>query len=810
MFVPPPVGLFRDTMTTPLTYPRFVDGQRPIRQSKTMLTIGLIAGFALANAAVAKLPTAEPRQVGMRAEALDQIDALAQEGLDKKRMPGCVVMVGRDGKIVFHRAYGHRQLEPTAVEMDKDTVFDMASITKPVATATSVMILLEQGKIRLRDKVTQYIPEFGNSGKENITVTQLLTHQAGFVPDNALNDYKGGRKTSFQNIYKLDTMYDPGTRFVYSDVGFILLDDLIQRQSGQTVAEFSKQHIFEPLGMSETGYLPNDDLRARAATTESREDRWMQGEVHDPRAYRMGGVAGHAGLFSTADDLAVYAQMMLNGGHYGGQRILSRSTVELMTREFKIIEDQKVSIRGLGWDKLTGYSSNRGENMSSRAFGHGGFTGTVLWIDPAVDLFFIFLSNRVHPDGNGYVNRLAGRMATVAVSAIDDELLHGGAGKTSFRPVQTGIDRLQADKFEPLDGLRVGLITNQTGVDARGVSTIRILHNAENVNLTTLFSPEHGLAGTLDQSVIGDSVDAASGLKVFSLYGKSRKPTSEQLSNIDVLVFDIQDIGCRFYTYISTMGLAMQAAAEHGKKFIVLDRPNPIGGTTVDGPMLDAGRESFVGFHTIPIQHGMTVGELASMFHAEFDELKQLKLQVIRCENWEREQRFDSTGLPWVNPSPNMRNLNEAILYPGIGVWETTNISVGRGTDTPFEIVGAPWINELELAAALNRQEIPGVRFTPRRFTPTTSKFANQECGGVQISMTERDALDPIHCGIALACTLRKLYPDNWELVKSLRLLCNQSVLDALQRGDSCHAILQLIARDVANFSPRRAKHLLY
>lgn len=761
------------------------------------------------NLTFAGLPVARPEQSGMRAEALDHIDAIVQEGLDAKRMPGCVVMLGRGGKIVFHRAYGHRQLQPTKEAMTKDTVFDMASITKPVATATSVMILLEQGKIRLRDKVSTYIPKFATSGKEEITVAQLLTHQAGFVPDNALADYQDGRRSAFENIYQLETMYAPGERFVYSDVGFILLDDLIERQSGKTVAAFSQEHIFEPLGMHESGYLPAASLRQRTAATEEREGRWMRGEVHDPRAYLMAGVAGHAGLFSTAQDMAIYAQMMLNGGHYGGKRILSGATVELMTDNYRIVEGEKVSLRGLGWDKLTGYSSNRGENMSPQAFGHGGFTGTVLWIDPAHDLFFIFLSNRVHPAGSGSVNRLAGRIATIAVGAIDDDLLPTPGPTQKQGQVSTGIDVLEQSDYQTLRGQRIGLITNQTGVNHDGKSTIALLHEAKDVQLTALFSPEHGLAGKLDQSIIGDAVDRDSGIKVYSLYGETRQPTAEQLAAIDTLVFDIQDIGCRFYTYISTMGLAMQAAAEHGKRFVVLDRPNPIDGTKIDGPMLDDGRESFVGFHSLPIQHGMTVGEIAMMFKQEL-KLSQLDLQVIRCQNWSRSQYFDQTGLHWINPSPNMRNLNEAILYPGIGVWETTNLSVGRGTDTPFEIVGAPWIDAGLFAKVLNAAQIPGVQFTPRRFTPTASKFANEECGGVQISITNRDAFRSIRCGIALACALRQLYPQKWEFDKSMRLLGSQAVLDAIDRIDSTQQIMQLIEADVSSFFPRRSLYLLY
>lgn len=761
----------------------------------------------------AQVPRSAPEEVGMRSDRLALIDELVAEGLEKKRMPGCVVLVGRKNRIVYHKAFGHRQLEPKKISMSKDCLFDMASITKPVATATSVMILVEQGKLRLRDRVATYIPEFANSGKEEVTLTQLLTHQAGLIPDNSINDYKLGRETAFKNIYALKTRYAPGSRFVYSDVGFILLDDLIERASGKTVAEFAAKNIFAPLGMQETSYLPSSDLQKRAATTEQRESRWMQGEVHDPRSYLIGGVAGHAGLFSTAGDLAIYAQMMLNGGHYRGHRILAERTVNLMTSPTRIAEGEKVSIRGLGWDKLSGYSSNRGENMSSRAFGHGGFTGTVLWIDPELDLFFVFLSNRVHPNGKGSVNRLAGRIASVAVSAIDDELLPDSTLSTSTSSqskrgphVETGIDVLVKSQFDVLQDQRVGLITNQTGIDSNGHSTIDLML-ANNVNLDVLFSPEHGLYGKLDQATIGDAV--RDGLKVYSLYGKTRSPLQAHLSNIDTVVFDIQDIGCRFYTYISTMGLAMKAANMAGKRFVVLDRPNPINGRHVSGPMLDPGSESFVGFHHLPVRHGMTVGELAEMFKTELS-LEELDLQVVPCSGWKRGQYFDATGLPWINPSPNMRNLNEAILYPGIGLWETTNISVGRGTDTPFERLGAPWISGRELAHMLNTSKLDGVRFTPVTFTPTSSKFANEECQGIQISITDRSELRSLELGITLACSLWKLYPNDWEVDKSGRLLCSQKTLEQIKSGKSPEQILAEMQTDLAPFLSRRSKFLKY
>ena len=775
---------------------------------RILLTIAIALSAALSLAA--DLPRAEPHEVGLSAERLAAIDDIVARGIRDGEMPGCVVAIGRKGKLAFLKAYGDRQVEPSREPMTADTVFDMASITKPVATATSIMLLIEQGKLGLDDRVAHHIPEFGQNGKDRITVRQLLTHQGGLIPDNALKDYDDGPEKSMERIYALDLRAEPGTRFIYTDVGFIMLGDLVKRITGRNVHEFSQEHIFGPLGMTETGYLPREELRERAATTEQRDGEWIRGEVHDPRAYRLDGIAGHAGLFSTAEDLAVFAQMLLGRGEYNGRRILKPQTVELMTTP------QQVSsgLRGLGWDMRTGYSSNRGDLFSPRAFGHGGFTGTTFWVDPGNDLFVIFLSNRLHPDGRGTVNPLAGRIGTVAAASIQDGVAGAKADKScsgsqeALSPVLTGIDVLVRDDFAPLKGRKVGLITNHTGLDRSGRSTVELLHQGDGVELVTLFSPEHGFEGKLDVSKIGDTRDARTGLKVFSLYGETRKPTARSLQGIDTLVFDIQDIGARFYTYISTMGLAMQAAAEHDVRFVVLDRPNPINGLDVAGPVLDAGKESFVGFHTLPVRHGMTAGELAEMFKSEMK--LDLDLQVVRMEGWRRGDFYDATGLVWVNPSPNMRNLTQALLYPGIGLLETTNLSVGRGTDTPFEVIGAPWLDGVALSEALNRANIPGVRFVPIRFTPDSSKFANQECGGVNILITDRKSFEPLRTGFTVAAELRRLHSDEWETKGYIRLLGNQQALDALLDGKSAAQIEAAAGQRLQEFQKRRAKHLLY
>ncbi len=375
-------------------------------------------------------------------------------------------------------------------------------------------------------------------------------------------------------------------------------------------------------------------------------------------------------------------------------------------------------------------------------------------------------------------------------------------------PVLTGVDVLRRDQFKTLAGQRVGLVTNHTGLTSDGVTTVQLLHDAPNVKLVALFSPEHGFEGKLDVSKIGDATDESTGLKIFSLYGKTRKPTPEMLQEIDTIVFDIQDIGARFYTYTSTLGEALKAAAEHGKRFVVLDRPNPINGVDVAGPMLDAGQESFVGFHSLPIRHGMTIGELAMMFKSELK--LEVDLHVVKCERWQREMFWDGTGLVWVNPSPNMRSLTQAMLYPGIGMIETTNISVGRGTDTPFEVIGATWIEPRQLAAALNARNVPGVVFVPIRYSPESSKYADKVCGGINIIITDRKQFEPLQTGFEISRQLQKLYPDDWKGQSAYRLLGNKKTLNVITEGQSADDVLRTAAEGVDEFLARRKKFLLY
>ena len=778
-------------------------------------------------------------------ERLAQMDGVIAGEIANKRLPGAVVVVGRKGKIVWRRSYGDRTLEPAREAMTTDTIFDLASLTKVVATATSIMILVERGKLRLNDPVSLYIPELKGEGRERITIEQLLTHVSGYAPDFDLRERWTGYDEAIKRLIKEPLRNPPGTRFTYSDIGFITLGEVVARVGGLPLDQFARKNIFAPLRMTNTGFRPSPTLKARIAPTEKRRGQlsylgdsamnvgaegevWLRGEVHDPTSYRMNGVAGHAGLFSTADDLAIYCQMILNGGSYRGVRILSPLTVAEMTRP-RVVSSSG-NTRGLGWDMNTSYSTNRGDLFPLGSFGHTGFTGTSLWLDPASQMFVVFLSNRVHPDGKGDVGPLRGRVASIVAASVTDtaavarareqsanyytELVRSlqqfafrndGAGSST--KVLTGIDVLERDNFKQLAGMRVGLVTNHTGRNREGRQTIDVLNKAPGVKLVALFSPEHGIRGAADDKV-SDSKDEATGLPIYSLYGETRRPTSEQLKDLDAIVYDIQDVGARFYTYISTLGYLLEESAKVKLPVFVLDRPNPIGGTDVDGPIADSDKLSFTSYHTIPTRHGLTIGELGQLFN------RQRKigadLRVIKMEGWRRSMWFDETNLNWINPSPNMRSLTEATLYPGVGLLETTNVSVGRGTDTPFELVGAPWIQGDKLADYLNQRGIPGVRFVPLRFTPKTSVFKDVECGGVNIIVTDRPAFRPLLAGIEMALALRKLYPNDWKVDSYLRLLVNADTLERVKRGESAREIVASWNTGLQEFRKARAEILLY
>jgi len=575
--------------------------------------------------------------------------------------------------------------------------------------------------------------------------------------------------------------------------------------------------------MTHTRFRPPPDWYDRIAPTEYDEHgQMLRGIVHDPTSRRMGGVAGHAGVFSSADDLALFAQALLDGSP-----VLSRLAVEKMTMPEQ--PPTSPAVRGFGWDIDSPYASNRGELLPVGSFGHTGFTGTSIWIDPTTRTYIILLTNSVHPRGKGNVISLRVKVATAVAAALqltvpEQEALrwktitgyneamsadHHLVGRNGS--VMTGIDVLESKNFESLTGKRVGLLTNQTGIDATGRRTIDVLAHAPGVQLSAIFSPEHGVAGALDTTSIGNTIDAATKVPVYSVYGssdQSRRPGLEILKQLDVVVVDLQDAGVRFYTYETTLGYFLEAAAHAGIPIVVLDRPDPITGAFVQGPMSEAGRENFVNYGPIPVRHGMTLGELAQMFNAEHN--IHAKLTVIAMQGWMRGDWYDSTSAEWINPSPNLRSLAEATLYPGVGLVEGTNVSVGRGTDTPFEVLGAPWINGRQLAQYLNARQIPGVRFVPVNFTPDASNFKGQLCHGVNLVLTERDFLDSPELGIELASALYTLYPQQFHMEKMLEILASKVVYDTLTRGEDPRRIATDWADSLHNFEQVRQRYLIY
>ena len=804
----------------------------------------------LVAGAFAQQPVSSPR--------FDAVDAIVRQAIDEHQVPGAVVVVGHDGQVVYRKAFGHRSLEPTVEPMTLDTIFDMASLTKSMATAMSVMRLLELGQVRLNDPVAKYVPEFGKNGKEEITVRQLLTHYSGLRPDLALDTPWRGYDEALRRVYDEKPILPPGARFLYSDINFIVLGEMVARVAKVPLNQYAEAHIFAPLKMEHTRFLPPQEWLPMIAPTQYEgaelstpvgravsgvkgEGAMLRGVVHDPTSRRMGGVAGHAGLFSRADDVAKFAQALLDRNG----TVLSPLIIEKMTTPQQ--PPNATSLRGLGWDIDTSFSSNRGDLLPVGSFGHTGFTGTSLWIDPTTNSYIIILTNAVHPRGGSAV-ALRARVGTAVAAALEltpsekekvrvaeitgyNDLLPGMRRVQSRNgSVLNGIDVLEAADFkqlrdeDPSKVRKIGVLTNQNGLDRQGRRTIDVLAHAAGIKLTVIFSPEHGVTGTLDTSAIGNTVDQATGVSVYSIYGDTdakRRPPLDVMRQLDAVVIDVWDVGARYWTYTTATGYFLEAAAKTGTEIVVLDRPNPVSGAIVQGPVSDGGNTApggscegaagcpYIDYFPEPTRHGMTLGELAGMFNGE----RKLgaKLTLVPMQGWQRGDWFDSTSLMWTNPSPNMRNLTEAALYTGVAEVEGTNVSVGRGTDTPFEVLGAPWIKAGELSEYLNARLISGVRFVPVTFTPATgSKFGGQLCGGVNIVLLDRYTLDAPELGVELASALQKLYPQDFKIGNMVYLLGNRKAFDAIVAGQDPRRVADDWRDELEGFIQMRQKYLIY
>jgi len=730
-------------------------------------------------------------------------------------------VIGDATHVVYREAFGQRATTPAPEPMTPDTVFDLASLTKVIATTTAILQLAEAGRLDLDTPVARYWPAFAAHGKDAVTVRELLAHTSGLRPDLPARPAHPGRDGVLSAIATERLRSAPGERVIYSDLNFVVLGELVERITHLSLDAYCRAHVFDPLGMRDTRFLPDAAQASRSAPTTADEAGMRRGRVHDPTAQWMGGVSGNAGLFSTADDLARFAQMMLNAGRAGATQILRPESIAALAAVASPLD--AVPWRGLGWELAAPLVQNHDRLPPLGVIGHTGYTGTGLWIDLVTGQFIVVLTNRVHPDDSGdarplraqLLALLASRSAPASAARIGQALpsalpaLHAAARlPISTGPVQTGIDVLEVQQFAPLAGLRVGLITNRSGFDAEGRRTVDVLAHAQGVALAALFSPEHGLNTDMDERV-GDTVDAATGLTVHSLYNAGRRFPAGTLDELDALIFDIQDAGVRFFTYETTLGYALEAAAARGIPLFVLDRPDPLGAQRFGGPVLEPRRESFTGYFPLPLQPGMTIGELANLFNKA--KAIGADLRVVPMQGYRREMTFADTGLGWVPLSPNLRTLAQLDLYPDVGLLEGANLSVGRGTPHPFEWIGAPWIDANRLANALNALGTDA-HFDPVDFVPTESTWRGQLCHGVHIA---RDAALPqrrpvASLGLGLLATLHALYPDTFDLDATRDSVGSEAVSRAVRDGAAADAAQALDAAALERFARSRQENLRY
>nr|WP_081065009.1 serine hydrolase [Burkholderia vietnamiensis] len=746
------------------------------------------------------------------------IDAAIAAEIADGHLAGAVVVTGDADGARVRVARGARVTGEQAEPMTADTVFDLASLTKPVATAVAIMQLAERGMLGLDMPAAHYWPAFGTNEKVGITIRQLLAHVSGLPAGVSSARALRSRAAVLADIVAMAPVATPGTRVRYSDVNYVVLGEIVRRVSHRPLDAWCAEHVFGPLGMTSATFRPAAPLSARVAPTVVRDGRLLRGRVHDPVAAALGGVAGNAGLFASADDLARFARMLLNGGTLGATRVLSaRSVAELET---PLPADTPSELHTPGWAVGPPLVANRYRLPPVGALQHLGYTGTALWIDPVTRRFAIVLTSRLYPDETGTAMPLRALVVGIVSSAaapvtpaqiaarvppMADALAAAVRPPPSRGPVLAGIDVLAASGYAAVAGKRIALVTNRSGFDRFGRRTADLLAHAPGARLVALFAPEHGLGTDVDDT-FGDSVDAATGAVVHSLYGERRTIAPALLADVDVLVVDLQDAGVRFFTYLATLGYALEAGAAAYRPVIVLDRPDPLGADAFGGPVADAGPSTFTRYYALPLAPGMTIGELARLFN---DRLQiGATLSVVPLANYARTMRFDDTGLGWLPPSPNLRDTAALSLYPETGLVEGAAVSVGRGTATPFGVVGAPWIDARSVADDLRAMRLAAT-FSPVRFVPTEGPYRGRLCEGVRIERLP-GATRPGEIGLALALVLHRRYPARFRIDAIRASVGSREVADMLEAGRSLDDIEALVAAQNAAFAPERAAFLLY
>lgn len=766
---------------------------RALRPASTILAVpALLLVAALAVPAPARapaswadcrtraLPPIAPEAVGVLLELVADLDAVVAAARADGAVDAVALVVLRAGRVVYRRAWGGAR---------PDSIFDLASLTKVVATLPLVRGLIAARRLSLDDPLARHLPWLSGRALGALSVGELVSHRGGLpavlpFPRRAAATaplLRDERRAIVQRLQTLAWSPHWRGRFRYSDVGYLILGLLVEALSGgRSLAQLAQQQLFGPMGLCDTGFVVAGDRVARAVNPWP--DGPYAGVVYDPMAVRLAGVAGHAGLFSSAEDLARFAQARLVAHETGGDE----------ARDF-----------ALGWrvgPPSVGGSRSSAAGGQERSIHHLGFTGSSLWIDPTTQTAVVLLTDRTRRSPPAALGTLRQRVHGVVRSA----LLQRPA-----RAVRTGLDQLVATDFAALRGLRLGLITNDAAIDRQGRTAAQLLLSAPGLRLRAVFAAEHGLAANREGPIAEGRYRVGSvSVPLHSLWGAQRRPNPAALVGLDALVFDLPSAGVRYYTYLTTLGLALEAAAQQRLRLIVLDRPNPLGGTQLEGPLAQPGPQSATHYLPLPVRYALTTGELAGLFRAERG--LGVDLTVVPVVGWLRAWRHDAWGGPWRPPSPNLPSWRHALLYAATGLLEGTNVSVGRGTASPFALFGAPWVDGPALAAWLNARRLDGVAFVPLRFVPRVGPHRGASCQGVRLLITDLEAFRPTLTAIALMVALRRAHPAQWDPARLPRLLREDATFAALLRGEDPALIAAAWAPALARFAARRQRFLLY
>ena len=706
--------------------------------------------------------------------------------------PGAVACVGDIRQIFALEATGLRQRVPAPLPAQKDTPYDLASLTKVIATTTALMLLWEEGKLDLDAPAGRYLPV---PAFNRFTVRQLMTHTAGLPPGFPWYKTAASMNEMIQRAAALDLDAPPGTRRRYSDIGFMILGKLVEVVAGNALDAFCLSRIWKPLGMTRTGFRPPPEWAPLCAATEecAWRGRVMVGEVHDENAFAAGGVSGHAGLFSTAGDLALFCSALLSGG------ILKEKTVEMMTRLDHL---PFYPWQALGWKVDPWPCGSEGFLPARTAFGHTGWTGTCLWLDRRTGLFAILLSNTCHPSRNGRENSALRRTFYQAVA---------NRFYVNRCNTHTGLDRMIWDDYEAFSGARIALLTHQAALTQQALRVLEALEFAPSIRLQRIYTPEHGLYG---QAEAGAPVRGqAAPVPITSLYGERKRPAAAELKEVDYLVVDLQDVGARYYTYAHTMKECLAACAETRTPVFVLDRPNPLGGTVLEGPVA-AVYGSPVCWAPVPVRHGMTLGEMAVYFQNTTFKGTKLDVRVNTLDSWSRDRLFSECALPWAPPSPNIPLPETALLYVGMCLFEGTSLNEGRGTDTPFHLAGAPWLDTRSVLGMLEDGDCAGLAVRSTLYTPralpgkaANPRFKDALCHGIRVSVVEPAKARPFTFAVALLRAIRRVHPDHFAWTSSFDTLAGGPWLrEQIEGGATAAQIATAAAADIAAFGKTRPK----